>query len=367
MSYSSSLETKYSQLCQSIGFNHVRNLVGRSLGITGTSKKNLLENFVSNESPELHATMAQVRLDSVLGGDRQFTICELDEHNSNLYQKFFKDVLPNGDHPLSKAYPFLLSDEEICGLDDKLHVLDKIVQKLGDTEYQIVVFGTVLKVPITKTADALLNEDGDALANSGAKFYYRIEKAYQFLHTVIFEPNSRRLTITCDRTADNIKQTKARDELYRLKMHLTELSCCDLGNRVNLFDFIKPLYNAGDGNVTKLGIVTTDNNPVNLTLNIGEKCLREDRYHKTGEGLISGFYAVGKSWDRLIFELETEKSTFEAKSKLHLHLKSNSSALLSGGFLFDGYISNCPRFSDLLFVLDKSLDNEVAHEAEHVI
>lgn len=335
----------------------MRNLVGRSIGITGTSKKNLLENFVSNESSELHTAMENVRLESVLGGDRQFTIFELDDHNSNLYQKFFENLIPNTAHPLSKAYPFLLSDEDLCGLDDKLHVLDKIVKKVGNTEYQIVVFGTVLKVPITKRADTFLNEDGDALADSGAKFYYKIEKAYQFLHTVIFEPNSRRLTITCDRTADNIKQTKARDELFRLKMRLTDLSCCDLGNRVNLFDFIKPLYNAGDGNVTKLGIVTTDNNPVNLTLNVGEKCLREDRYHKNGEGLISGFYAVGKSWERIILELKTEKSAFEAKAKLHLHLKSNSSALLSGGFLFDGYISNCPRFSDFLFVLDKSLNH----------
>ncbi|EPI0764014.1 hypothetical protein [Vibrio alginolyticus] len=263
---------------------------------------------------------------------------------SNL-KKFFSDLKLSTNVVLKKAYPFPITDQGVLAKIKKnqVHPMEKGVLDINGQQYQYVVLSTVTEHELEMDGSPYLNKTGQDLVKNDDVYFYYVTKEYrQLFHILYWDEAGETAILSVDRNGLSVHQS--RDQLFLTKNYIEQLTIGVLGNPLNVFDAIDPLYRAADGRIVRLGHVTSDGNPVRLKLSRGQVCLKQDKYHGAGEGggYVHAKFAVGKSWS---FGLADERTVVE------IDLAGKAAMLDTAQPLSDFSVLKCSRLKDLDFAI----------------
>lgn len=350
-----SYEHQINFIIERFGFTFTKSEIKSVIGIYAASKKALirevLESIEGNE--QLKDKLNDLGLLSLQLDTRQIELFNI----SNLkvvknLKRFFEKVQITDVKDFLNSFPFPIEKKSVLNRlkTGKIHPIlsDSVV--LNKNIYQRVVLSTIIEkeieeeVPISHLSEAGLREHS-------ANTIYTMKKKVrtQLFHAIYWCETNSKLILSVDKNA--ITMSITHDQLFVLKQFLME-SGVDTGAAINVFGAIEPLYKSRDGCVTKIGHVTTDGNPVRIPLKGRQRCLKEDNYHKVGEGqgFVHAKFAVAKKWE---FKLEETGVKFDVE----VGLNGQPRMLDTAQPLTDFTISRTKRLEDFSFAIDKVLSH----------
>jgi len=330
------------------GFNHFKRRMNETVKIVGSSKESYvvaLESALVTDSSVID-TMDALSLEAHLMGTRQVEIFSVQtQSDKTALSLFLSGLQVSAKQSLLDRYPYPIVDKVLLSKIDGLHVLSSSSILLQNVEYQCVVLSSVSNKVVRSSASKYLNSNGQKLTRTGAEFFVE-EKSYrQHFHTLLWNEESGTFIISADRT-NGISVSDSRDELFRLRQYVKSKSSADIGDAKNVFDAIDPIYDSADGHITKLGILTAQNNAVRLKLGSNETCIKKDQYHSSGEdeGYVHGRFSVAKRWLNPVGN--------DVYLDICIELPGKPAQLDTGQPLTDFSIHKCARLEDIQFSLD---------------
>ncbi|HIF6108286.1 TPA: hypothetical protein ACX3HW_001910 [Vibrio parahaemolyticus] len=329
------------------GFNHFKRRMNEDTKVVGSSKKNYIDALAIalQNSSTLNLHMEKLCLEAQLLGTRQVELFIVNDKKDRSYlTSFLNNIVTTTNSDISSSYPFPLRDKAALSRVSGLHFLRKASVSLGNISYQCVIVSTVTDKVVKSPANKYLNAMGKKKHTSGAEFFVEEKEYRQHFHAMLWNESKGHFIISVDRT-DGLSISDCRDELYRLRTYVNQHSKADIGKAKNVFGAIDPLYKAVDGYITKLGILTTQSNPVRLKLGSNEECIKKDQYHSLGEthGHVHTRFSVAKRWLKKLNDGNSIEVTIE--------LPGSPSQLDTGVPLSDFSIHKCARLEDIQFSL----------------
>ncbi|WP_028867893.1 hypothetical protein [Psychromonas arctica] len=348
-----SYEHQLDTLLERFNFHFTKNQIKEVIPITSRSK-DLFKNDVLTviaDNQCLKSKINELGLLALQLDTRQVEIFDITVNaTKSALDSLFTEVQLTTEALINDAFPFPIEDKS------KLTVLraGTVYPILADTVamgtdlYNRLVVCTVIDKEVEESVPVEhLSQTGLQHRNSHTTYTMKRQVRTQLFHAVYWCCNLSKLILSVDR--NTLSLTVTQEQLFVLRRFLMAKRV-DPGIATNVFGVIEPLYNAADGYVTKLGHVTTDGNPVRIPLKGNQKCLKEDHYHKAGEGggHVQAKFAVAKKW---VFKIDDSSRTVD----IEVGLMGQPKMLDTAQPLSDFSINKSKRLEDLSFAIDKVL------------
>lgn len=284
---------------------------------------------------------------------RQIEVFSINDVNTKAaLDSLFTTVQVTSERLITDAFPFPIEDKsKLSGFRSGLvyPVLSDNIA-LGTDLYSRLVVCTVVDRVIEEPVPAeYLSQAGQQQQNADTSYTMKRKVRTQLFHVVYWCSALSKLILSVDRNVLSV--SVAQDQLFILRQFLMAQGV-DSGNAINVFGAITPLYNAADGYITKIGHVTTDGNPVRIPLKSKQKCLKQDHYHRAGEGggYVHAIFAVAKKWE---FKVDSNSRNVD----IEVGLMGQPKMLDTAQPLTDFSINNPKRLEDFGFAIDKVLSH----------
>ncbi|ELA9310782.1 hypothetical protein [Vibrio parahaemolyticus] len=349
---STSYEHQLNTLMGRFGFQHTKREIKKVFPTTAISKDSFREEVAREalSSPELKESIEELGVLASKMGTRQVELFKIhmDDHDS--LDSVFDNVTLVSSGDVYDAFPFPIEEQNKLRKLSKGVVLPMLKSDitLGDYQFKTLILCAVAEKEVEETLGANhLNEAGlEFTRDQEGELIFKRKQNTQLFHTVYWSKEAELLIISVDR--HSLSLTSSQDQLFLLRGYLTN-NGAHPGDALNVFNAIEPLYNESDGYVVKLGHVTTQSNPVRIQLKGSEKCLKQDRYHSTGEnqGFVDAKFAVAKRW---FFRGESE-----VKIPVEVELSGKAAMIYSAQPLTDFAVNKCMRLQDLDFAIKNVL------------
>lgn len=345
---SANLKEQVSELLDRYNFLFVKRLVKSVVNTSAQSKQDFIEDIAvkASTSDELRALLADLGRRSAQLGTRQVEVFSLDNQSTkSRLANFFDELELSTSGAMLSFYPFSVSGTENLSLlkRGEIKVMEKGLIALGDVDFHFVVLSTVTEKEVKTSANEYMTDEGlEFLRANGGSAYVYSKKKIQLFHTLYWNVENGQFIISVDRR--NLCVSDSQDQLYIVRNFLFK-SMVTIGEPMNIFEAINPLYNESDGYIVKLGHVTTQSNPVRLSLKGTENCLKQDLYHNSGEseGYVQAKFAVAKKW---YFSDEDENTHC-----VEIELSGKPAMLDTSQPLTDFSINKCLRIEDFDFAV----------------
>ncbi|MEZ8854709.1 hypothetical protein AB4453_01190 [Vibrio atlanticus] len=349
---STSYEHQLNTLMGRFGFQHTKREIKKVFSTKAASKESFREEVAreASASSELQAAISDLGLLASKMGTRQIELFRVHEDDHESLDDVFDNVTLTSSGDVYNAFPFPIEDQGKLRKLKKNVVLpmQKLDTTLGDYQFKTLIMCAVAEKEVEEIlAAAHLNDEGlEYTKDQEGELVFKKKQNTQLFHTAYWSKEAELLIISVDR--HSLSHTSSQDQLFLLRGYLTN-SGAHPGDALNVFNAIEPLYNESDGYVVKLGHVTTQSNPVRIQLKGSEKCLKQDRYHSTGEnqGFVDAKFAVAKRW---FFKGESE-----VKIPVEVELSGKAAMIHTAQPLTDFTVNKCVRLQDLDFVIKNVL------------
>lgn len=343
------LDSQLNHIFARLGYHNARKTMKNHYGRGfGKSKIELIEQLVQlTTGNKTHLDFIRNKgLDCVHLGNRQIELFHIhDDARNKSLTSYIENINIATKNLFAEVYPFPIIDQAVLNKVKKNQVLpiEKGDVSIGDASYQYVVFTTVIEHEVKIDGSPFLNKEGlELVSKSNANFYYVSNEYRQLFHILYWDQTNNSAILSIDRNGLSLRQS--RDQLYLIRHHIDQTAIGTLGKPMNVFDAITPLYTDFDGHIIRLGHVTSDSNPVRLSLSRGQKCLKQDKYHDAGElgGHVHAKFAIGKRWS---FGMVDDMHSVE------VGLAGKAAMLDTSQPLTDFAISKCARLADFNFAI----------------
>ncbi|MEZ9422165.1 hypothetical protein AB4186_01705 [Vibrio lentus] len=337
-----------SELIERLNLNYVRRELKPVFSTSVKSKREFIEEVAANAplSAELQSRLLSLGALSCHLGSRQLEVFKVsDASTKKRLNAFFQNAEITKQKLLLGQFPFSIEDsEELRALKkSEIHILERGDITFKDKEYNFMLVSSVAEKEVKTVGTEYLTEEGlEYLEENNASVYVYSTRKVQLFHSLYWHADSDELLISVDRS--KLSMSDSQDQLFMIRGMLSK-EVISVGDPLNVFGAIEPLYNDVDGYVVKLGHVTTQSNPVRLTLKGAEKCLKKDRYHNSGEsgGHVAGKFSVSKRWS-----LRDEN---ENNFNIEVELYGKPAMLDTAQPLTDFAVIKCLRIEDLNFAI----------------
>lgn len=344
-------ETKLQFIFERLGFNPARRAMKEHFNRSFPKGKN--EMFADIELLSASDKTHQAFIDDcgkscVHLGTRHIELFKIkDLVKKSALQKFFSALMskPSTNKTLSNAYPFPVTDQSVLAKIKKnnLHVMQIGDLTIDSNAYKFIVFSAVIEHEVEQDGTKYLNQSGqDLVKNNDVHFYYVAREYRQLFHVLYWDEQNETAILSVDKNSVSVNQS--RDQLFLTRTYIEQKTLGALGNALNVFDAIEPLYNDFNGRVIRLGHVTSDGNPVRLKLTRGQTCLKQDKYHGAGEtgGHVHAKFSIGKSWSF---------GPVDKRTVIEVDLAGKAAMLDTAQPLSDFEVAKCSCLKDLDFAI----------------
>jgi hypothetical protein len=351
VSYKHQLDT----LLTRFNFNFTKSQISKVVKIKAISKNSFIDDVLSiiATNKSLQKKIDELGLLALQLDTRQIEVFSIfDTSVKSSLEFLFKNISITKELLLIDAFPFSIEDKNQLRklrLDKVYPVLsDKV--KLGKDVYERLVVCSVVEKEIEEPIpSAYITNEGKTHLTAEVKYIMKRNIRTQLFHVIYWCSDVSRLILSVDRNV--LSLTVSQDQLFFLKKFLMSKGV-DSGIAVNVFGAIAPIYNAKDGNITKIGHVTTDGNPVRIPLMGRDKCLKKDHYHQAGEngGHVHAKFAVSKKWE---FKIKNTSRVVDVE----VGLMGQPKMLDTAQPLTNFSVNKPKRLEDLAFSINKVLSH----------
>lgn len=340
-------------LLNRFGFHFTKNQLNQVVEMKSISKDKLRNDVLAaiETNADLQKKLNELGLLALQLDTRQVEVFKI-IHDSVIttLNNVFQTIRPTSQSLIIDAFPYSVEDTDSLKklAIGKIYPIITDSVTLGEHEYSRLVVSTMVDKEIEESVpDDLLSDEGRELQGSNTTYLMKRKIRTQLFHVVYWSPDTSQLVLSVDK--NNLSLTSSQDQLFILRQFLMGLGI-DCGMAINVFGAIEPIYNAADGYVTKLGHVTTNGNPVRIPLKGRQKCLKEDNYHKAGEGggYVHAKFLVAKKWEFLLGDTGR-------KVDVEVGLMGQPRMLDTAQPLSDFTISKPKRIEDFNFAIEKIL------------
>ncbi|MFI3276670.1 hypothetical protein [Vibrio sp.] len=348
-----SYEHQLDTLLERFNFHFTKSQIKQVMATTSRSKKGFKNDVLSviAGNQDLQKKINELGLLALQLDNRQVEVFNIAVDTTKAaLDSLFTTVQPTIEAQINNAFPFPIEDKsKLTALrTGTVYPILSDTVTMGTDLYNRLVVCTVVDKEVEEPVPAAhLSQTGQLRQNDDTTYTMKRKIRTQLFHVVYWCSDLSKLILSVDRNV--LSLTVTQDQLFILRQFLMAKGV-DSGIATNVFGAIEPLYNAADGYVTKLGHVTTDGNPVRIPLKSKQKCLKEDHYHKAGEGggHVHAKFAVAKKWE---FKIDDTSRTVD----IEVGLMGQPKMLDTAQPLSDFSINKSKRLEDLSFAIGKVL------------
>lgn len=348
-----SYEHQLDILLERFNFHFTKNQIKQVIETKAISKRAFRDDVLSaiSSNRELQNKFDELGLLALQLDTRQVEVFDIaSDDKKEALNALFENPQLSSEAVLNEAFPFPVEDREMLASMRKgvIYPIRADLVNFGGNNYKRLVVSTVVEKEIEEPVpEEHLSQAGQQRQSDDTTYMMKRTIRNQLFHVVYWNAKLSKLILSVDRNAFSV--SVAQDQLFLLRQFLMSRGV-DSGTAINVFGAIDPLYNSEDGYVTKIGHVTTDGNPVRIPLKSKQQCLKEDNYHKAGEGggHVHAKFAVAKKWT---FELDDSVRTVD----IEVGLMGQPRMLDTAQPLSDFSINKSKRLEDMSFAIEKVL------------
>jgi hypothetical protein len=336
-------------------FHFTKSQIKQVLAVTSRSKKELIEDVIAviDDNQGVRDKINELGLLALQLDTRQIEVFNIDIISvKDSLDLLFNKIKLTTNTLITHAFPFPIEDKDQLRklkTGTVYPVLSDSVTLGSDVYNRMVVCTAVDKVIEEPVPADYLSPSGKDRQDDNTSYIMKRKVRTQLFHLIYWCSNKSKLILSVDRNVLSVSVSQ--EQLFVLRRFLMARGV-DCGSATNVFGAIDPVYNANDGNVTKLGHVTTSGNPVRIPLKGRQKCLKEDSYHQAGEGggYVHAKFAVAKIW---VFKIDDTAREVDVE----VGLMGQPKMLDTAQPLTDFSINKPKRLVDLSFAIDKVLSH----------
>lgn len=348
-----SYEHQLDTLLERFKFNFTKSQIKQVFDTVSRSKDGLKDDVLAavGNCQKLQDKLNELGLLALQLDTRQVEVFNIADTNiKTTLNALLRQIKITTEQIILDAFPFPIEDKsQLKKLKaGTVYPVKSDTVNMGGNTYNRLTICTIVEREVEEPVlSEHLSLSGQQLLSENTKITIRRKEQIQLFHVIYWCNTLSRLILSVDRNV--LPRSVCQDQLFALRQFLLAKGI-DPGIAINVFGAIEPLYNAADGYVTNLGHVTTDGNPVRIPLKGKQECLKEDSYHKAGEGggYVHAKFAVAKKWRRAV--ADTSRLI-----DIEVGLMGQPKMLDTAQPLTDFSVNKSKRLEDFNFTLDEVL------------